>query len=353
MQSDTTLRLPAEWEPQQQVLLTWPRRDGDWDEIFEPADRAFLTIAGAIRKRCSLTVSCSTHEMALEVNEKLAAQAEAPFPYAVHTVPANDVWVRDHGPIGIYRAGKLELCDFRFNGWGNKYPASLDDEVSARLYALGTFQTTRLHHVDHVLEGGAIDSDGQGTLLTTTHCLLRREAGSTKAYWEQQFNNWFGISRVLWLDDGALIGDDTDGHVDTLARFCDTRTITYTSCVFDDDPHFAPLKMMESQLRSFTTTAGSPYRLLPLPIPRSIYDDDGRRLAATYANFLITNGAVLVPTYDDAHDRIALEQLAIAFPGHELVPIDSRALIHQNGSIHCASMQVPQRTESLGESEHQ
>jgi len=199
--------------------------------------------------------------------------------------------------------------------------------------------------VDFVLEGGAIEVDGTGTLLTTERCLLAPTRNPTLdwAAIEKVLRDKFGVSRILWLKHGDLLGDDTDGHIDTIARFCDAHTIAYQGCEDRDDPHYADLAAMAAELAAFRTAEGKPYKLVPLPLPAAMHDpDDGRRLPAGYANFLIINGAVLVPVYGDAkNDAIALERLRPCFPGREVVPIECRALIHQYGSLHCVTMQIP------------
>jgi agmatine/peptidylarginine deiminase len=200
-----------------------------------------------------------------------------------------------------------------------------------------------LQSVDLILEGGSIDSDGRGTLLTTRHCLLnpQRNPEYDCVGLEGLFGQIFGTRQVLWLDHGELEGDDTDGHIDTLARFCDEHTIAYVRCDDPQDSHYAPLREMERELQAFRDSDGRPYGLVPLPLPAPKRDEHGKRLPATYANFLIINGAVLVPVYGDAQDAVALECLAPCFPGREIVPIHCLPLIHQYGSLHCVTMQLP------------
>ena len=240
------------------------------------------------------------------------------------------------------RDGRLVHLDFTFNGWGNKFDARLDDRVTRALAASGML-TAPVETLDFVLEGGGIESDGQGTLLTTERCLLAstRNPHFDKTQIEQKLKTWFGLNRVLWLRHGDLIGDDTDGHIDTIARFCDARTIAYQACDDRNDAHYADLKAMEDELKSLRTPDGQPYRLVPLPLPAPIFDAEGKRLPAGYPNFLILNGAVLVPTYRDANDAIALERLRPCFPDREVIGIDCRALIAQYGSLHCVTMQYP------------
>ena len=198
--------------------------------------------------------------------------------------------------------------------------------------------------MDFELEGGSIESDGLGTLLTTAECLLNdnRNRHLDKTLIEERLKRDFGVKRVLWLDHGFLKGDDTDSHIDTLARLCPNHTIVYVQCSDVNDEHFEALQKMELQLRSFVTPEGKPYRLLALPMPDPVYDEDGERLPATYANYLVMDHAILFPIYDQKeHDLSAAAILQQAFPQHEIVGVDCRALIRQHGSLHCVTMQFP------------
>ncbi|MDR1610043.1 MAG: agmatine deiminase family protein, partial [Candidatus Symbiothrix sp.] len=194
-----------------------------------------------------------------------------------------------------------------------------------------------------VLEGGSIESDGEGTLLTTSRCLLSKNRNEYKSKEEiaGYFQMIFGLKRILWLNKGYLAGDDTDSHIDTLARFCDSQTIAYVQCTDESDEHFKELSQMERELQKFKTPDGKPYRLIPLPMAEPVYEDD-ERLPATYANFLIINGAVLMPGYNSPLDEIARLQLQQAFPDREIISIDCLPLIKQHGSLHCVTMQLPE-----------
>lgn len=336
-----TVVLPAEWAPQSAVQLTWPRPQGDFAAHFAAVERCFVELAVAISTREPLIVACGDDVEGLRAR-LLAAGAPA-GQLALVAVPANDVWARDHGPITVFRDGQPIHLDFVFNGWGNKFDAGLDTQVTGRLKNAGAFKAP-VEVLDFVLEGGGIESDGLGTLLTTERCLLAttRNPQYDKAQIEALLKQWFGLDRVLWLRHGDLIGDDTDGHIDTIARFCDAETIAYQACDDSSDAHYEDLKAMEAELQALRTLAGKPYKLVPLPLPAPILDEDGKRLPAGYPNFLIMNGAVLVPTYGDAkNDAIALERLRPCFPGREVVGIDCRALIQQYGSLHCVTMQIP------------
>lgn len=322
-------RLPAEWEPQEGVQLTWPHAATDWAPILDEITATYEVMAREIAKR-----------------ERLLIVGEKGLP-----LPSNDTWARDHGFISLIDdQGHRRLLDFRFNGWGEKFTADLDNALNRRLYDAQALAGDYVCCLDFVLEGGAIESDGRGTVFTTSGCLLapHRNQPLTKAQIEARLLQELHAERILWIDHGNLIGDDTDGHIDTLVRICPDDTLLYVGCDDPDDPQYAELKLMEEQLRSFRTLEGRPYRLLRLPMPRPIYETDdalgtkGDRLPATYANFLVINGAVLCPTYDQPDlDAEALRLIAQAFPDREMVPIDCRAVIRQHGSLHCCTMQFP------------
>lgn len=334
--------LPAEWAPQTAVMLTWPRNDGDFARNFAAVEQNFFAIAVAIARRENLHVNVAHDAPGLAA--RLVAAGVPKDRLRVYHLPNDDVWARDHGPITVLRDGKPVHLDFIFNGWGGKFPADRDNALTGRLIAAGAWDAP-VEAVDFVLEGGAIESDGQGTLLTTERCLLAptRNPSMDKAAIEALLKDKFGVARVLWLKHGDLLGDDTDGHIDTIARFCDANTIAYQGCEDRADPHYEDLAAMARELEAFRTADGKPYKLVPLPLPAPIVDpDDGRRLPAGYANFLIVNGAVLVPLYGDANnDAVALERLRPCFPGREVLGIECRALIHQYGSLHCVTMQIP------------
>jgi agmatine deiminase len=256
--------------------------------------------------------------------------------------PTNDTWARDFGPITVLEDGRPLLLDFTFNGWGLKFPADRDNRVTRRLAAAGAFAAP-VCTVGLALEGGSVESDGAGTILTTAECLLgpNRNPHLDRAAVEAALAAELGAERFLWLESGGLAGDDTDAHVDTLARFVPDDAILYVACDDPADEHFETLGRMAEELRTFRTPSGRPYRLIPLPWPSPVFDDAGERLPATYANFLAVNGAVLVPTYRDAKDGEALEAVGRAFPGREVVGIDCRPLLLQHGSLHCVTMQLP------------
>ncbi len=335
--------LPAEWEPQDGVLLTWPHAHSDWAPLLPEVEPVFIEIARQIALREQVIISCY-HDAHVDHVRRRLQQAGVNLQCThLYIVPSNDTWVRDHGPITIYKNGVPSLLDFTFNGWGNKFSAELDNQVTRHLHSLGAFAATPLQTIDMVLEGGGIETDGAGTLLTTESCLLspQRNPHLNKQHIEVRLKMLFGIERVLWLKHGQLAGDDTDGHIDTLARFCDAHTITYVACDDTQDEHYAELKLMENELRAFRTPQGQPYRLVPLPWPQAKFSSDGKRLPASYANFLIINDTVLTPTYDDPADAEVLARLRICFPNREVIAISCLPLIKQYGSLHCVTMQLP------------
>lgn len=325
-------------------MFTWPRPDCAWGDHRVAVETALAGAAAAISRRERVLLSCRDERHADHVAALLDRAGARRERLSFRNVASNDVWVRDHGPIAVIDRGSPLLLDFVFNGWGGKYPSALDDRLTRELHAGGAFGGTPLESIDLVLEGGSIDSDGEGTLLTTTRCLLDpgRNPGLSRTDVEQRLRDTLGVERILWLENGWLAGDDTDGHIDMLARFCAPDTIAYTACDDPADEHYEELAAMAAELAAFRDRQGRPYRLLPLPLPAARRDDAGERLPASYANFLIVNGAVLVPVYDDpVADTRALAILRDAFPGHEVEAIPALPLIRQYGSLHCATMQLP------------
>ena len=334
-----TRRLPAEWEEQDAVLLAWPHRNSDWHDLLTEVQQTYLELTRQLTRVAKVIIATPEPE---EVEKALQEYDVAMNAVMIFAVATDDTWARDFGPITIYAADQPLLLDFGFNGWGLKFAAAADNQITRNLHQAGGFGQTPLETIGLILEGGSIESDGSGTLLTTSACLLspNRNPQLSRAELERQLCNLFGAEHVLWLDHGWLAGDDTDAHIDTLARLCLDDTIVYVRCDDPDDEHAPALQQMEKQLHSFATRAGKPYRLLPLPWPTACFDD-GERLPATYANFLVINNLVLVPTYADPADSNALAVITRAFPGYEIVGIDCRPLIRQHGSLHCITMQIP------------
>ena len=341
---EKTYFLPAEWHPQSYIQLAWPHAGTDWAYMLDEVEKCFVNIAAEITSRQPLLLVAPEFPAALE---NLPRRDRIRFVEC----PTNDTWARDHAFITlIERHSDPLLLDFCFNGWGLKFAADKDNLINSHLAKTGILNGDYINCRNFILEGGSIESDGEGTLLTTSTCLLspNRNDTMTRMDIEQYLMKRFNLRQVLWLDYGYLEGDDTDSHVDTLARLCPDHTIVYVQCTDREDEHYGALSSMENQLRTFRTLDGDPYRLLPLPMTSAIRDEDGHRLPATYANFLIMNGAVLYPTYaQPENDKRAAEVLAEAFPGREIVGIDCRALIRQHGSLHCVTMQYPESVESF------
>ena len=402
--------MPAEWEPQSQVQLTWPHAATDWAPMLPDITAVYCEMAREILKREALLIVAPEGAAQSISRSLLAGQgaAQPVFNYQLSIIDSNDTWARDHGFITIeepsspthhpssitYQTSDLRpqtsdlvLLDFCFNGWGEKFEAELDNRISRQIYDRGLVKGRYEDHLDFVLEGGSIESDGQGTIFTTTSCLLapHRNQPLTKEQIEERLKEYLGAERVLWIDHGYLAGDDTDGHIDTLVRICPNDTLLYIGCDDPADEHYDALLLMEQQLRSFRTLDGRPYRLLRLPLPHPIYEAsvvsgfpadksvppsmqsvvsgfpadksvppsmqsvvsgfpaDIIRLPATYANFLVINGAVLVPTYAQPDlDAEAMRIIAQAFPGRDIIGIDCRSVIRQHGSLHCCTMQFPE-----------
>mgnify|MGYP001104888211 CR=1 FL=1 len=333
-------RLPAEWEAQDGVLLAWPHAATDWAPLLAEVEPVFARLALEIGRRERVLV------VAPQVEPVRAALALAGVDLARVTLvelPTNDTWSRDFGPLTVFEGDRPVLLDFGFNGWGLKFACDQDNQVTRRLAGQGLWGTCPCRSVGLVFEGGSIESDGNGTLLTTAECLLgpNRNPHLDRQTLEAELLRIFGAKRLLWLEHGYLAGDDTDAHVDTLARLCPDDTIVYVACDDPADEHYPELQKMAAELQAFRTLAGQPYRLLPLPWPQARFDANGDRLPATYANYLVINGAVLVPTYNDPADEQALAVIGLAFPDREVVGIDCSALIYQHGSLHCVTMQLP------------
>lgn len=334
--------LLAEWANQDGVLLAWPHAQSDWLPLLARIERVYAELLYHIARFEHVVLLCHSEDLAESVREKLTVRGIKPERVHILTVPYNDTWLRDSGPLTVADTQQVQVCDFRFNGWGGKFDATLDDRICHALSQHPLFQA-RYQSYDVILEGGSIDTDGAGTLLTTRQCLLTetRNPDMQVSDYENLFAREFGIERVLWLQHGTLEGDDTDGHVDMLARFCDPNTIAYTSCERSEDVHYPSLTALASELAALRTRDGRPYTLVPLPIPKAIYNQDGQRLPASYANFLIINDAVLVPLYEDRNDERVLQRLRECFPQRQVIGINARAVIEQFGSIHCLTMQLP------------
>lgn len=340
MANSCAVRFPAEWEPQSGVQLTWPNVEGDWRGHLDWMELSLAGIAREVSRRELALIVCSEPDRVTACLREAGADLDS---VRLFEVESNDIWARDHGALTVLEDGHPVLLDFGFNGWGLKYPSNFDNQITRKLAVQGAFGATPVRTMDLVFEGGSIESDGAGTLMTTSTCLLspNRNPAYDQARLEARLLKMFGAKRVLWLDEGHVEGDDTDSHIDTMARFCDAETIAYVGWQDAEASLREPLQAMEEQLRTFRTAEGRPYRLVALPGPVDMFDEQGDRLPAAHANFLIINGAVLVPTYDDPKDQAAIEILKGVFPTREVVGVDCRGPVLIYGSLHCVTMQYP------------
>lgn len=342
--SRAEFRLLPEWARQQAVVLVWPDEQTDWASCLDEIRHTYVEFIEAITR----------HEpVVLVVRDESAAKAwlmprlsdEATAALRLLRAEYNDTWARDTMPLTLSDdCGRLRMADFRFNGWGEKFESRLDNQLGRELERQRVFRLPMVHHDNFVLEGGSVETDGEGNLFTTTPCLLapHRNQPFTQDDLDARLRRDFGVERVYWIGHGHLEGDDTDGHIDTLVRCAPRHTLLYVGCDDEADAQYADLKAMEEDLLAINRMADAPYRLLRLPMPDALRDEDGARLPATYANFLIVNGAVIVPTYgQEANDAEALRVVAEAFPDREIVGVDARVVVRQHGSLHCLSMQVP------------
>ncbi|WP_057917760.1 agmatine deiminase family protein [Lysobacter antibioticus] len=335
------LRFPAEWEPQSAVLIAWPNADTDWAERLGEVEETYIALVAAIVRYQPVLICVADDDVQAYARARLSsARIDMACVHFIEA-PYDDTWLRDSGPISLRDGEGFRLLDFRFTGWGGKFDASQDDLLVERLTEMGTFSNSTRQSIDFALEGGAIETDGAGTLLSTWQCLHERHPQAGREEITAKLAGWLQQDRVLWLDHGYLEGDDTDAHIDTLARFAAPDAIVYQGCDDPADSHYGELQAMAAELAALRTRDGQPYRLFALPWAQPVIDEN-RRLAASYANFLIINGAVLMPAYGDAADAEAQAVLARAFPDRDIVPVPCRSLIWQNGSLHCVTMQLPQ-----------
>ncbi len=327
--------LPAEWHKQKAVLMAFPHANSDWKDDLTSALTPFIRIAQAIAYKEPVYIICDNRD---NISNLFCYTTNMSF----IEIPTNDTWTRDYGYISIIEDNKIKLLDFKFDGWGGKFEATLDNQVNQTLHKKGYLGTTPLESIDFVLEGGSIESNGDGILLTTTKCLCNknRNGGLSKIEVEKKLKKYLGVQKILWLDYGYLAGDDTDSHIDTLARFVSSNTIVYVQCIDKTDEHYAELKEMEKQLKTFKDIDNKPFNLIPLPMPTAKYNKENNRLPATYANFLITNEALIYPTYSVKEDKIAHNIFKEIFPTKEIIPIECSRLIEQGGSLHCSTMQI-------------
>ncbi len=325
-------RLKAEWERQNLILMAFPHKNTDWSDNLEASRVAFFKIAQAIAYSQMVYLLCDD---ANEAKSYFCSTTNIIFINAKF----NDTWLRDYGALSIEENGKSKLLDFKFNGWGGKYEASLDNKINRYLKEKGFF-SSELESIDYELEGGSIESDGKGTILTTTNCLCNpNRGGLSKKEVENNLKKYLGTRRVLWIENAFLEGDDTDSHIDMFARFINPDTIAYISCEDSSDTHFKILKEMEKELKLLKRDNGANFNLVKLPFTKAKYQNS-KRVPTSYANFLITNKSIIAPIYNDENDKLAINTLKELFKDKEIIPIPSLKLVEQGGSIHCSTMQI-------------
>ncbi|HZK03522.1 MAG TPA: agmatine deiminase family protein [Bacteroidaceae bacterium] len=337
-------RVPSEWEPQECVQLTWPHADTDWRDMLERVTACFVEIAKVVaeRERVLIVTPVEGKESVLQALIKGGVDVDN---VTLFECPTNDTWARDHAFItSIENDSSFVLNDFGFNGWGLKYDFYLDNLINSALFGANMFKNAQYCNMNNlILEGGSIESDGKGTLLTTLSCLLakNRNGFESLAQARNTLSPLLGVDNFLCLEHGAIVGDDTDGHIDTLARLCPDNSILYVKCYNGKDEHFVELSAMEKELLELKTANGDGFNLVPLPLPEPIYDGEFR-LPATYANYLVINGAVLMPMYGQRdNDNRAKEIIGAVFKGRDIIGIDCLPLIMQRGSLHCVTMNYP------------
>lgn len=335
-----SIRWPAEWEPQAAVMLTWPHPAGDFAD-FAAIHTAFVDITTALAAHARVLISVADEGLRRQVQQAVAALAAR---VQIHIVPSDDIWVRDHGPIGVLIDSRVQLNKYVFDGWGGKYPATRDNALALHLSSREAFAGLGEMHTEPLtLEGGAIETDGQGVLIATRSSVLdpRRNPGISQAEMENRLTESLGIKQFIWLDNGDLEGDDTDGHIDTLVRFVAPGHLVYQASDSPESPNHHSLTRMGEELRTLRQANGKPFRLTALPHTQQAHHSPAGVLPTSYANFLFLNDALLVPQYGDVADEQALATLASACPTHNVLGVDCRALVTQYGSLHCATMNIP------------
>jgi agmatine deiminase len=336
-------RMPAEWEPHAATWLAWPHKEDSWPGNFGPIPAVWVEMVRALEPHERVKILVNDAAAAATVRQLLAAAAVSDRNVSLHVIATNDAWVRDHGPTFITRRvdsrTELAAVKWRYNAWGGKYPPwDLDDAVAEKV---GAQLGVPVFRPGIILEGGSIDVNGKGTLLTTEACLLNpnRNPHLSRSRIEQYLQDHLSVRHILWLGEG-IVGDDTDGHIDDLARFVDPCTVVTVLETNPQDENFEPLRANYERLLDMTDQDGSRLRVVTLPMPRPVLYD-GHRLPASYANFYIANGAVLVPTFNDPHDATALRTLTELFPQRRVVGIHATEMVWGLGAMHCVTQQQP------------
>lgn len=320
-------RLQAEWEKQETLMIVFPTIQKDWQYCLKEIQTAYIQFINEVKKFQKCLILCDKKAKIVHF-----------FPDVKNLefveIITNDTWIRDFGGIDFFEDGVKKTYDFTFNAWGGKFESNLDNSVNEALHVKGILTSTLIKE-NFILEGGSIESNGAGVLLTTEHCLLNQNRNKELSKEEvlEKLKTLFGLEKVIMLTHGGLIGDDTDSHIDTLARFLDEKTIAYVQCENKEDIHFEELSLMEKELEK------SGFELFPLPLPLPNYYEN-KRLPATYLNFVFINDALLVPTYNEQNDKKVLEKLQTFFPKKHVIGVDARAFIKEHGSLHCSCMNI-------------
>jgi len=338
--------LPPEWHRQEAVLLAWPHSGTDWSTYLDDITDVYITLVSLIATHERVIIAARQPDEVRRLLEK-SMDGRQIANVDIYLCDCNDTWARDFGPITLLSTDRQpRLLNFNFNGWGRKFLSDKDNNITPNLFMQRAFYpeaNPSISNINLVLEGGSIETDGKGTVFTTECCLLapHRNQPMSKEMIEHELESHLGAERIVWLRHGHLIGDDTDGHVDTIVRTAPDETLLYVGCEDKNDAQYEEFKSLEEELMNLCTLEGRPYRLFSLPIPAPIYYD-GERLPATYANFLVINDAVIVPTYRQRdNDDVALATISQAFPTREILPLDATTIIRQHGSVHCLTMQLP------------
>jgi agmatine/peptidylarginine deiminase len=315
------IRIPAEWEEQESILVVFPTTHKDWQHSIKEIQKSYVNFINAIRKYQKCIIICDEPKILDKYfNDFKNIQ--------IVNISTNDTWIRDFGAIDFFEDDKIKSYNFIFNAWGDKFTSNLDNEFNKK------FSTTELVDIDFILEGGSIDSNGNGVMLTTSRCIFNknRNAHLSKEEIINKIKSLFGLNGLIILNHGALVGDDTDSHIDTLARFIDKDTIAYVKCYDKNDKHYEELNLMEDELKK------TRYNLVAIPLPKAHYFND-HRIPATYLNFVFINNALILPTYnDEINDKIAYDILSKYFQNKKIICVDASIFIREHGSLHCASM---------------
>lgn len=310
----------AEWSEQEYLLLALPHKNTDWKIYLDEILTSYHDFVKAVIPFQKVLLIAPNDDDFSPFKDYQNVE--------FFKCDTNDTWIRDYGAIDIFKNDKLQALNFTFNAWGNKYESSLDNEVNEKLFSLKFKEN--LQNLDFILEGGSIDFNGKGVMLTTTTCLLNDNRNKlSKEILDKKLKEIFGLKDIIWLENGFIKGDDTDSHVDTLARFIDENTIAYSICEDKNDENYECLKAMEKELLKIN------FNLLPLPLPKPIYYKE-KRLGATYANFVFVNNALIVPVYDDKNDELVMQNLQKALPTKKIIPVNAKVFIRENGSLHCS-----------------